>query len=159
MRYFFLLVSSLSILFALGCTSISEESRDIVNTSDTTENWTISEEFEVDNLIMYGKKNRMGFTKLNGDPNENFIAQTGALYLWKFWGKDNEFNGALKLSAKNKTGKELMLANINESDFKNIEKGIESHFKLAFPSPGIWKIEATFGNKKFDHIIVKVAAR
>jgi hypothetical protein len=140
-----------------GCSSSNENNEDNENPIKLSSE---SENFQFDDLMMMGKEDRIGFVKLNGDPEKLFVSEKGALYLWRFFGKESDFKGDLKLiGIKKSNKKEIILANSKEiiiDTYGGNQKGVEKSLKVGFPSPGVWEIKVYFGEKFFDSVSVEV---
>lgn len=154
----YLVAFGVMIIFLLaGCSSFNEKNEANEN---HIKQYSTSEKFQFDNLMMIGKKDRIGFVKLNGDPENLFVSKKGALYLWRFFGKESDFQGDLQLKGIKKSDKEeITLANSKEiiiETFGSNQKGVEKSLKMSFPSPGVWEIKVYFGDKFFDSISVEV---
>ncbi|KZE69123.1 hypothetical protein AWM68_02325 [Fictibacillus phosphorivorans] len=140
-----------------------------------TEHWSLSTEFATPTFaVLLGEKDKLGIS------GPDFNAGKTDKYIWHFFGSSNEVetlsNGDFKVTATNKeTGeKEKVLV---QSAGTNQERLVWSYdmpkdspltgdaevgsihsvpSNLKFSKPGIWRLDAYFGTKRFGYVVVDV---
>lgn len=116
----------------------------------------ISSEFIGDQYTFIGKKDRIGFHKLNGNKAVPFAMNHGGLYIWRFIEEYRMFTGAFTLKARHFTGEERILVDIKEPEYVAIKNGVELRMKINALRPGEWELKAYIGEVYFDSVMVVV---
>lgn len=134
------------------------------------ENWKLSTEFATPTFeVLLGEKDKIGIA---GPP---FIAGKTDKFLWHFFGSHNEVEiltrGDFKIMATNKDSGEherVLVQNSEmvwsyefqkESPLTPIEEIESIHSiptNMKFSKPGIYRLDTSFGGKKFGSIVVEV---
>jgi hypothetical protein len=135
------------ILIVTGC---EKKDKEVIS-------WNVSPSFKAGDLTLYGKKDKVGLIKMNGNKEDKlFIAGTGGVYNVYFWGDGKELKGKYKLLATNKdTGKQIKLYEWPiETNKDNTGADARSGGKYSLPQSGNWKLDFYIDDKFFETIIV-----
>ena len=154
---FTVLIFTISIV-ATGCSNDVESAEDQENilSGPNESNWDVSPLFNSDGYTMIGEEGRIGFIY---DDSEvvRFYPDKVNKYMWHFWGKDEEFDEPLKITATHKKngGEIILFEDLPVSGANNgADRHLPSNFSL--PDSGKWRLDAFFGNEFFGSIIVEV---
>ncbi|MEO2076009.1 MAG: hypothetical protein ABGX20_11635 [Bacillus sp. (in: firmicutes)] len=88
-----------------------------------------------------------------------FIAGQPEKYMWHFWGDEKVLTKPFKVIGVSKeTGKEITIYKYPATSSLAPNNGADHHLpsRMMLPSPGLWRLEAYFGDKLFGNIVVNV---
>jgi hypothetical protein len=153
----FFIIFSLSIV---GCTNVSNKydqtANNNIEVNNQAQNWHESALFESGVYTMIGQKGLVG---LIYDDSEvvRFYPNKIQKYMWHFWGKDQVFDGKLKVVATHENDIEQITV-LDGLDIGGPNNGADRHVpsSMSLPKSGMWKLDVYIGDKLFGNVFVKV---
>ncbi|KIY20860.1 hypothetical protein [Mesobacillus subterraneus] len=113
--------------------------------------WGLSATFTKDGMTLYGKEDRFGMTKMNGEMDEpEFPVEKGRLYKLYFF--DN---------SKDLTGKKYKMVGTHKDSSKTMElyqqeiMGRQSEAKFGLNQKGLWKIVILIEDEEYSSFVVE----
>ncbi|OCA91498.1 hypothetical protein A8F94_00915 [Bacillus sp. FJAT-27225] len=110
-----------------------------------------------DFVFRIGNNGKLGFGEYGP-----FIAGQSQKYMWHFWGDEKVLKKPFKVIGVNKeTGEEITVFQLPGSNSLAPNTGADHHIpsSIMLPSPGLWRLEAYFGDKLFGNVVVNVKER
>lgn len=113
--------------------------------------WEPSPEFKSGVYMMTGVENRLAFIHppiQAGQPNK---------YMWHFWGRDEELNGELRITAVKQNSFDIIdvfEAKLHPSKLNGADAAIPTTMSL--PSSGLWRLMISIDGQLFGSVIVEV---
>ncbi|MED4531864.1 DUF4871 domain-containing protein [Metabacillus fastidiosus] len=144
MKYLGLLIFSLFVI--TGCS-------DKTFTTDK-EDWKESPTLVKDFIFRIGDNGHLGFGEYGP-----FISGESQKYMWHFWGDEKVLTKPFKVvGIKKETGEKLTVFEFPTNSVLAPNSGADHHIPstMSLPSPGLWKLEAYFGEDLFGNVIVDV---
>ncbi|WP_027409839.1 hypothetical protein [Anoxybacteroides tepidamans] len=118
--------------------------------------WKESPLFQSGSYTMLGENGRLGFI-YDDSETMKFYPNKPQKYMWHFWGKDEEFDGDLKVMATHeKDGKQVTV--LKGVPFAGPHNGADRHVPstMSLPESGMWRLDAYIGDKLFGSVYIKV---
>jgi hypothetical protein len=124
--------------------------------SSDVQNWKESPLFKSGNYTLIGEEGRLGFIYDDSEVSR-FYPDKVQMYMWHFWGDDEEFDGALKVIATHENGEEQITV-LEGYTLGGPNNGADRHapFNISLPKSGMWKLDAYIGDKLFGSVYVEV---
>lgn len=113
--------------------------------------WTVSTMFKSGSYNLRGTKGQLGFIDVG------FKAGKGNKYMWHFWGRPEELQGALKIEAVRRGSNRIESVFAAErlgGALNGADAAIPSMMML--PEPGTWRLLAFIGDKLHGSVVVEV---
>jgi hypothetical protein len=108
---------------------------------------------KIENVFRIGDNGELGFGEYGP-----FIAGESQKYMWHFWGDKKTLTKPFKVIGINKeTGEEITVFQVQAQNLAP-NNGADHHLPstMMLPSPGLWRLEAYFGDKLFGNVVVNV---
>ncbi|MEH6945279.1 DUF4871 domain-containing protein [Bacillus sp. JJ722] len=144
-------------LLLIGCSN----SEQTIKEENWEESATLVKEFVVsddgqkgDFVFRIGDNGKFGFGEYGP-----FIAGEEQKYMWHFWGDDKVLTKSFKVIAVSReTDEKITIFQESDSSSLNPNIGADHHIpsSMELTSPGLWRLEAYFGNELFGNIVVNV---
>lgn len=113
--------------------------------------WEPSPVFTSGNFEMTGVENRLGFI------HPGFQAGQSNKYMWHFWGRDEELNGELKITAVKQNSFEIIdvfESKLSPGKLNGADAALPSSMSL--PTSGLWRLMASIDGQLYGSVIVEV---
>lgn len=114
----------------------------------------VTDDGQKDDIVFrIGDNGKLGFGEYGP-----FIAGQPQKYMWHFWGDEKTLTKPFKVIGVSKeTGKKITVFQVQEQNLAP-NNGADHHLpsSMMLPSPGLWRLEAYFGDKLFGNVIVNV---
>ncbi|MBN8190524.1 hypothetical protein JI667_00050 [Bacillus sp. NTK074B] len=107
-----------------------------------------------DFVFRIGDNGKLGFGEYGP-----FIAGQTQKYMWHFWGDEKVLTKPFKvIGVSRETDEEITVFQLPTSNSLAPNSGADHHLpsSMMLPTPGLWRLEAYFGDKLFGNVVVNV---
>nr|MDP5197171.1 hypothetical protein [Neobacillus sp. 179.-C4.2 HS] len=142
----------------MGCSNTKQTVKEEKNVK-WEESSTLVQEIETDqgtkieNVFRFGDNGKLGIGEYGP-----FIAGQTQKYMWHFWGDKETLKKPFKVIGISKeTGEKVTVFQIQAQNLApnlGADHSLPSYMML--PKPGLWRLEAYFGDKLFGNVVVNV---
>ncbi|MGD6874246.1 hypothetical protein ACQCU1_18955 [Sutcliffiella horikoshii] len=143
----------LLVVVLLGCSEQTSNEVKWEESATLVLEFTTEELQNMEQVFRMGDNGKLGFGEYGP-----FIANQGQKYMWHFWGDEDTLTQPFKVLATSKeTGEEITVVQLSAQNIAP-NNGADHHLpsSMMLTSPGLWSLEAYFGEKLFGTVVVDV---